>query len=96
MQWVYNAMDPTGASVNEACVTFMANKFGVPKGNRSEGWRCMFGAAVAPFVAAPVGITRNPVLTMRRQERLNDYQDQSRPQWETTYLNGCDANRLSF
>ena len=28
----------------------MAAKHGVPTGNRSEGWRCMFGAVVAPYV----------------------------------------------
>ena len=54
MQWVYKANDDTGASVNQACVAHMAQKYGVPKGNRSEGWRCMFGAAVAPFVRTPV------------------------------------------
>ena len=54
MQWVYKANDDTGASVNQACVAYMAQKYGVPKGNRSEGWRCMFGAAVAPFVRTPV------------------------------------------
>jgi hypothetical protein len=53
MQWVYDNMDPTGASVNDACVTDMAKKYGAPPGNRSEGWRCMFGAAVAPYVATP-------------------------------------------
>jgi hypothetical protein len=53
MQWVYSTMDPQGASVNDACVTDMANKYGKPPGNRSEGWRCMFGAAVAPYVATP-------------------------------------------
>jgi hypothetical protein len=31
----------------------MANQYGTPKGNRSEGWRCMFGAAVAPYVKTP-------------------------------------------
>ena len=53
MSWVYHTMDSTGASVNQACVASMANKYGSPKGNRSEGWRCMFGAAVAPFVQTP-------------------------------------------
>ena len=54
MQWVYKNMDPTGDSVNEACVTDMAQRCGVPAGNRSEGWRCMFGAAVAPYVQTPL------------------------------------------
>ena len=40
MQWVYRTNDNTGASVNQDCVTFMAEKFGTPKRNRSEGWRC--------------------------------------------------------
>ena len=31
----------------------MAETYGTPKGNRSEGWRCMFGAAVSPFVSTP-------------------------------------------
>ena len=53
MQWVYANMDPRGASVNDACVTAMANEFGVPRGNRSEGWRCMFGSAVAKYVETP-------------------------------------------
>ena len=53
MSWVYANMDPAGASVNDACVTDMAAKYGTPKGNRSEGWRCMFGAAVAPYVQTP-------------------------------------------
>ena len=56
MQWVYTTNDRTGASVNDACVTYMAEKFGIPKGNRSEGWRCMFGASVAPFVETPTFI----------------------------------------
>jgi hypothetical protein len=53
MSWVYHTMDATGASVNEACVSDMASKYGVPKGNRSEGWRCMFGSSVAPYVQTP-------------------------------------------
>ena len=53
MSWVYHTMDSTGASVNQACVASMAERYGSPKGNRSEGWRCMFGAAVAPFVQTP-------------------------------------------
>ena len=53
MRWVYDNMDPTGASVNDACVTAMATKYGVPAGNRSEGWRCMFGAAIVNFVQTP-------------------------------------------
>ena len=32
----------------------MANTYGTPKGNRSEGWRCMFGAAVAPYIQTPL------------------------------------------
>ena len=53
MSWVYHTMDRNGSSVNEACVAHMAETYGVPKGNRSEGWRCMFGASVAPFVQTP-------------------------------------------
>eukprot|EP00937_MAST-01D_sp_MAST-1D-sp2_P006217 g6217.t1 len=53
MQWVYANMDPAGASVNDACVTAMADKYGVPPGNRSEGWRCMFGAAIVNHIATP-------------------------------------------
>ena len=53
MHWVYTAMNSTD-SVNQACVADMAAKFGVPKGNRSEGWRCMFGSAVAPYVQTPL------------------------------------------
>jgi hypothetical protein len=53
MSWVYHTMDSNGSSVNEACVAHMAETYGVPKSNRSEGWRCMFGAAVAPFVETP-------------------------------------------
>lgn len=53
MSWVYHTMDPTGASVDADCVEAMASKYGVPKGNRSEGWRCMFGSAVAPYVSTP-------------------------------------------
>lgn len=34
----------------------MAAEHGVPRGNRSEGWRCMFGAAVAPYVKTPTFI----------------------------------------
>lgn len=56
MQWVYSTNDHTGASVNSACVSYMAEKYGTPKGNRSEGWRCMFGASVAPFVETPTFI----------------------------------------
>jgi hypothetical protein len=56
MSWVYHNMDATGASVNEACVTDMANKYGTPPGNRSEGWRCMFGTAVAPYLKTPTFI----------------------------------------
>ena len=54
MQWVYRTMDAEGASVNADCVAAMAAKYGRPAGNRSEGWRCMFGAAVAPYVQTPV------------------------------------------
>ena len=54
MRWVYNNMDPTGASGNEDCVREMAARHGSPPGNRSEGWRCMFGAAVAPYVQTPM------------------------------------------
>ena len=53
MQWVYSNMDPSGASVNEACVVAMAAKYGVPAGNRSEGWRCMFGASIINYLATP-------------------------------------------
>ena len=53
MQWVYMNMDPTGASVDETCVVAMAAKYGVPAGNRSEGWRCMFGAAVVDYIETP-------------------------------------------
>ena len=56
MQWVYFTNDRTGGSVNDACVTYMAEKYGTPRGNRSEGWRCMFGASVAPFVETPTFI----------------------------------------
>lgn len=49
MQWVYSQMHSSD-SVNEACVDHMAATYGVPAGNRSAGWRCMFGSAVAPFV----------------------------------------------
>ena len=49
-------MDPTGGSVNEACVVDMANTYGTPKGNRSEGWRCMFGSVVAPYIETPLFI----------------------------------------
>ena len=53
MSWVYHTMDANGSSVNERCVAAMADAFGKPRGNRSEGWRCMFGAAVAPYVQTP-------------------------------------------
>ena len=53
MSFVYS-MDPNGDMNNEACVVAMADKYGVPKGNRSEGWRCNFGASVAPFVRTPL------------------------------------------
>ena len=53
MRWVYSNMDPTGASVNEACVVAMAAKYGVPAGNRSEGWRCMFGASIINYIKTP-------------------------------------------
>lgn len=53
MSWVYHTMDRDGNSVNDDCVSHMAETYGVPKGNRSEGWRCMFGASVAPFVQTP-------------------------------------------
>ena len=49
-------MDSAGSSVNEACVADMAAKYGKPPGNRSEGWRCMFGAEVAPYVQTPTFI----------------------------------------
>ena len=63
MQWVYSTNDRTGASVNQACVTYMAEKYGTPKGNRSEGWRCMFGASVAPFVNTPTFILNSKCAT---------------------------------
>ena len=53
MQWVYSSMDPNGLSNNDVCVSYMADTYGTPKGNRSEGWRCMFGSAVAPFIQRP-------------------------------------------
>eukprot|EP00040_Diaphanoeca_grandis_P020239 m.107608 g.107608 ORF g.107608 m.107608 type:complete len:416 (+) comp27811_c2_seq1:300-1547(+) len=53
MQFVYFAMNST-ASVNQACVMYMAETYGVPKGNTSEGWRCMFGSAVGKFVQTPL------------------------------------------
>jgi len=54
MSWVYHTMDAEGNSVNQDCVQTMAQKYGVPRGNRSEGWRCMFGAEVAPFIKTPL------------------------------------------
>ncbi len=42
--------------MNDRCVSHMADIYGTPKGNRSEGWRCMFGAAVAPFIQTPIFI----------------------------------------
>lgn len=63
MQWVYSTNDRAGASVNDACVTYMAEKYGVPEGNRSEGWRCMFGASVAPFVNTPTFVLNSKCTT---------------------------------
>lgn len=53
MRWVYENMDPSGASVNDDCVTAMAAKYGSPVGNRTEGWRCMFGASIINFLKTP-------------------------------------------
>merc|ERR1719345_482342 len=55
MDWGYHAWN-SSSSVNQACVTAMANKYGTPAGNVSEGWRCMFGSAVAPFIQTPLFI----------------------------------------
>lgn len=68
MQWVYMNMDPAGSSVNDACVTAMAQKFGVPTGNRSEGWRCMFGTAVAPYVMTPTFVLNSKYDTWQAKQ----------------------------
>lgn len=39
MQFVYHANNAADA-VNQDCVNYMADSYGTPKGNRSEGWRC--------------------------------------------------------
>ena len=46
MQWVYRAMNAS-ASVNQACLKACGS---------GNGWKCMFGANVAPFIQTPMFI----------------------------------------
>jgi hypothetical protein len=93
MRWVYHSMDPTGASVNDACVTFMAQKFGTPTGNRSEGWRCMFGATVAPFVKTPLFVLNSKYDTWQAGQIIGS---RSSP-FDCGYnISGCPASMQKF
>ena len=89
MNWVYLNMDPTGASVNEACVVAMAAKFGVPAGNRSEGWRCMFGASVINYIATPVFVLNSKYDTWQAGQIISAGKC-------GTNISSCSANVTKF
>ena len=93
MSWVYHTMDRTGASVNEACVSDMAAKHGVPKGNRSEGWRCMFGAAVAPFIQTPTFVLNSKYDTWQAAQIIGA---NAPPMKCGTDIASCPANITAF
>ena len=89
MQWVYSNMDPSGDSVNEACVVAMAAKYGIPAGNRSEGWRCMFGASIINHITTPTFVLNSKYDTWQGAQIIGANNCRSN-------VSSCPANLTQF